>query len=192
MVGGQNVATTSPPKATPNMKRTLALFGLLVIGLLLLLDPDTGIVTATAQQSTQTSIVVASPTTTTGAPPTPDLSTTTTTTEPRESSTTSSSTTTTTAESPGGTFSIVGEPVESPFGFFQVEVVFENGVMTDIVTLEEPPDRRSQRINDAVIPVYEAQAISAQSSNFDVISGATVTWEAWGASLESALYEAGV
>ncbi|MGB9357192.1 MAG: FMN-binding protein [Acidimicrobiia bacterium] len=178
------------------MKRTLALVGLLVIGLLLLLDPDTGIVTATAQESTQTSVVVASPTTTTGAPPPPETSSTTTTSEPGDSSTTSSttatSTTTTTAATTGGTFSIIGEAVPSPFGFFQVEVVFEDGVMTDIVTLEEPPDRRSQRINDSVIPIYEEEAISAQSSDFDVISGATVTWEAWGASLESALYEAGV
>jgi len=180
------------------MKRTLALVGLLVIGLLLLLDPDTGIVTATAQQSTQTSAVVASPTTTTtGAPPSPDTSSATTTTEPGESSTTSSTTTassstTTTTATSDGTFSIIGEAVASPFGFFQVEVVFEDGVITDIVTLEEPPDRRSQRINDSVLPIYEEEAISAQSSDFDVISGATVTWEAWGASLESALYEAGV
>ena len=185
MVAGHNGSTISPPKALPTMKRTLALVGLLVIGLLLLLDPDTGIVTATAQQTTQTSAVVASPTTTTtGAPPTPEASTTTTTTEPRESSTTVAPT--------GGAFSIVGEAVASPFGFFQVEVVFEDGVMTDIITLEEPPDRRSQRINDTAIPIYEEQAISAQSADFDVISGATVTWESWGASLESALYEAGV
>jgi uncharacterized protein with FMN-binding domain len=173
------------------MKRTLALVGLLVIGLLLLLDPDTGIVTATAQQTTQTSVVVASPTTTTGAPPPPETSPVTTTPEPPDSSTTSSTTTTPEATT-GGAFSIIGEPVASPFGFFQVEVVFEDGVMTDIITLEEPPDRRSQRINDSVIPIYEEEAISAQSSDFDVISGATVTWEAWGASLESALYEAGV
>ena len=175
------------------MKRTLALVGLLVVGLLLLLDPDTGIVTATAQQTAQTSGVVAS-STTTGAPPRPEASSTTTTTEPPESSTTSSTTTssTTTTTTTDGTFSIIGEAVPSPFGFFQVEVVFEDGVMTDIITLEEPPDRRSQRINDSAIPVYEEEAISAQSSDFDVISGATVTWEAWGASLESALYEAGV
>jgi len=172
------------------MKRTLALVGLLVIGLLLLLDPDTGIVTATAQQTTQTSAVVASPTTTTtGAPPSPETSSATTTTEPGESSTTSSTTTTAITD---GSFSIIGEAVPSPFGFFQVEVVFEDGVITDIVTLEEPADRRSQRINDSVLPIYEEEAISAQSSDFDVISGATVTWEAWGASLESALYEAGV
>lgn len=178
------------------MKRTLALIGLLVVGLLLLFDPDTGIVTATAEQATQTSVVVASPTTTTGAPPAPDSSSTTTTTEARPSSTTSSSTTTiTTIDAPTtseGTYTVIGEPVDSPFGSFQVEIVIENGFLVDVVTLEEPPDRRSQRINNQVIPIYEEEAISAQSSDFDVISGATVTWEAWGASLESALFEAGV
>ena len=178
------------------MKRTLALIGLLVVGLLLLLDPDTGIVTATAEQVTQTSVVVASPTTTTGAPPAPDTSSTTTTTEAPPSSTTSSSTTaTTTVDAPTtteGTFTVVGESFDSPFGSFQVEIVVEDGLLVDVVTLEEPPDRRSQRINDQVIPIYEEDAISTQSSDFDVISGATVTWEAWGASLESALFEAGV
>jgi len=178
------------------MKRTLALIGLLVVGLLLLLDPDTGIVTATAEQVTQTSVVVASPTATTGAPPAPDTSSTTTTTEAPPSSTTSSSTTaTTTVDAPTtteGTFTVVGESFDSPFGSFQVEIVVEDGLLVDVVTLEEPPDRRSQRINDQVIPIYEEDAISTQSSDFDVISGATVTWEAWGASLESALFEAGV
>jgi uncharacterized protein with FMN-binding domain len=177
------------------MKRTLALIGLLVVGLLLLFDPDTGIVTATAEQTTQTSVVVASPTTT-GAPPVPDTSSTTTTTEARPPSTELSSTTTTTAvDAPTtteGTFTVIGEPVDSPFGSFQVEIVVEDGLLVDVVTIEEPPDRRSQRINDYVIPIYEEEAISAQSSDFDVISGATVTWEAWGASLESALFEAGV
>lgn len=177
------------------MKRTLALIGLLVVGLLLLFDPDTGIVTATAEQTTQTSVVVVSPTTT-GAPPVPDTSSTTTTTDAHASSTTSSSTTTSTTVDPPttteGTVTVLGEPFDSPFGSFQVEVVIENGILIDVITVEEPPDRRSQRINDQVIPIYEEEAISAQSSDFDIISGATVTWEAWGASLESALFEAGV
>jgi uncharacterized protein with FMN-binding domain len=154
------------------MKRTVALIGLLVVGLLLLFDPDTGIVTATADQTTRTSV------------------------ETPTSSTTSTSTTTSTTEAAPttseGSFTVLGEPITSPFGAFRVQVVVEDGLLVDIVTVDEPQDRRSQRINDYAIPIYEEEAISAQSSDFDVISGATVTWEAWGASLESALFEAGV
>lgn len=174
------------------MKRTLALVGLLVMGLLLLLDPDTGIVTAAVESTTSTDAVAAAPssTATTGAPPVPETSTssTTTTTEPPETSTTS----TTAPITADGTTTIVGQPFDSPFGSFQVEVVIEDGVMVDIITVEEPPDRRSQRINDSVIPIYTEEAISSQSADFDAISGATVTWASWGASLESALFEAGV
>jgi uncharacterized protein with FMN-binding domain len=169
------------------VKRTLALIGLLVVGLLLLLDPDTGIVTAAVESTTSTDAVGAAPssTATTGAPPVPETSTSssTTTTEPRETSTTGTT---------DGTLNVLGEPYDSPFGSFQVEVVFEDGVMVAIITVEEPPDRRSQRINDSVIPIYTEEAISSQSADFDAISGATVTWASWGASLESALFEAGV
>jgi uncharacterized protein with FMN-binding domain len=176
------------------MKRTLALVGLLVVGLLLLFDPDTGIVTAAVESTTTTDVVAAAPatTTTTGAPPAPETSTSSpsTTTEAAASSTTT--TTTNVTDSTQGTFSVVGDAFDSPFGAFQVEIVIENGVMVDIITVEEPPDRRSQRINDSVIPIYTEDAISSQSADFDAISGATVTWDSWGASLETALFEAGV
>ncbi len=180
------------------MKRTLALVGLLVVGLLLLFDPDTGIVTAAVESTTTTDVVAAAPatTTTTGAPPAPETSSSSssTTTEAATSSTTTPSTTSTTivTDSTQGTFSVVGDAFDSPFGAFQVEIVIENGVMVDIITVEEPPDRRSQRINDSVIPIYTEDAISSQSADFDAISGATVTWDSWGASLETALIEAGV
>lgn len=168
------------------MKRTLALIGLLVVGLLLLLNPDTGIVTAAMETTTSTAGVAAAPasTTTTGAPPEPETSSSTTTT--RAPSTTS------TTEATTGTFTVLGAPYDSPFGSFQVEIVVEDGVLVDVVTVDEPPDRRSQRINDQVIPIYTEDAISSQSADFDAISGATVTWATWGASLESALLEAGV
>jgi uncharacterized protein with FMN-binding domain len=87
---------------------------------------------------------------------------------------------------------VLGDPYDSPFGSFQVEIVLEDGVMVDIITVEEPPDRHSRRINDAVIPIYTEEAISSQSADFDAISGATVTWASWGASLDSALLAAGV
>ena len=40
--------------------------------------------------------------------------------------------------------------------------------------------------------MYTEEALRLQSSDFDVITGATVTWEKWGASLASALETAGL
>jgi uncharacterized protein with FMN-binding domain len=34
--------------------------------------------------------------------------------------------------------------------------------------------------------------LELQSADFDAISGATVTWQAWGESLQTALEEAGI
>ncbi|MCL1587165.1 MAG: FMN-binding protein [Actinomycetia bacterium] len=169
------------------MKRTLSLIGLLVLGVMLLFNPDTGVV---ASVPPATVVAEAMPSTTTGEPPPTDpsgtesmQSTTSTTTEPP------SSTSTTPAPA---TYSVLGDGVPSEFGIFQVEIVIESGEMVDIVTISEPSDRKSRRINDDVIPLYEEAAISTQSADIDVISGATVTWGAYTASIQSAMDEAGL
>jgi hypothetical protein len=129
------------------------------------------------------------PPTTTGEPPpsdTPDSDSTSLTT-----STPGSSSPPSTSESPT-TFSVLGSEVPSEFGVFQVEIVVTDGEMVDIVTISEPHDRKSRRINDEVIPLYEEAVISSQSADIDAISGATVTWGAYTASVRSAMEEAGL
>ena len=161
------------------MQRTLSLIGLLVIGVLLLFNPDTGLVTAVASDVAVAQPMTAEAPTTTGEPPLPEVPT-------------AGSPPTTTPPTTLGTYSVLGESIPSEFGLFQVEIVIESGAMVDVITVSEPTDRKSKRINQTAIPVYEEAAISTQSAEFDAISGATVTWGAYTASLQSALDEAGL
>jgi uncharacterized protein with FMN-binding domain len=167
------------------MKRTVTLFGLLLAGSILVFSPVAGLfepveVAAAAPDTITT-------TTTSGAPgPDPEPLVTS---PPVATPTTSTSTTTADVAS---SFTVTGPAVTTRYGDFQVEIVVENGALVDIVTLDEPGDRRSQSINDRAIPRYEAQAIETQSADLDLISGATYTWRAWTASLAAALESAGL
>lgn len=161
------------------MQRTLSLIGLLVIGILLLFNPDTGMITAVASDVAVAQPVTAEAPATTGEPPPSDVPT-------------AGSPPSTAPPTALGTYSVLGQSVPSEFGPFQVEIVIEGGVMVDVITVSEPTDRKSKRINRDAIPVYEEAAISTQSAEFDAISGATVTWGAYTASVESALDEAGL
>ena len=178
------------------MKRVLALVGLIMIGALLLADPNTGVV-ADTEAAVSTSILQATPTT---APPDPgaddpDASTSTsgvtsTTTPPDTQATSTAPETSNATAAADGMYT--GQAVDSEFGDFQVEITVVDGVMTSITTLAEPGDRKSERINASAIPYYTEQALDLQSADLDAMSGATVTWESWGASLESALEQAGL
>lgn len=174
------------------MKKTFSLLGLLFIGLMLLTNSATGIVAETETESDVAASV--STTTVTGDPPAePDID---------EELVTTEAVTTTTAETPTATepvaedepaesFSVIGSPQESEFGTFQVEVFFADGEIVAVETLQLPTDRKSNAINGSAVPVYEAAVVDAQSADIDMISGATVTWENYTDSLQSALDEVG-
>lgn len=173
------------------MKRILALVGLMFVGLMLLFTPNTGVVAIAGQAlaspslTTTTTIAAAPPDpgTTTPAVPTPgDTSTTSTT----------STTITPTTTAPPQTITVDGDAVGSPYGPFQVQISVTDGQIVDIQTLAYPQDRRSQAINQQVLPYYTAAAIDAQSTDFNGISGATITWRSWRASLASAMDAAGI
>jgi uncharacterized protein with FMN-binding domain len=88
-----------------------------------------------------------------------------------------------------GTFT--GPSVNVYYGNVQVQVVVQNGKITNIQFLDYPHDRRtSQRINDQVMPWLTQEAIQAQSANVDLISGATLTSEGFANSLQAALLSA--
>ena len=178
------------------MKRTLSLVGLFLLGIGLLFNPITGVVGTSDPEPS--AVGPSAPMVTTGEPP-PDPETTTTaisapattsTTEPPATSTEPPSTTTTTSN--GASLTVVGPAVETEWGFFQVEVVVEDGVLVSVTAVQEPGDRRSRRINAQALPVYEELAIDAQSADIDVISGATVTWQGYTTSLQAALDEVGL
>lgn len=84
-----------------------------------------------------------------------------------------------------------GPEVNAYYGLVQIQVVIQNGKISNVLFLDYPRDRRtSQRINDQVMPWLTQEAIQAQSANVDIISGATLTSEAFANSLQSALLSA--
>jgi uncharacterized protein with FMN-binding domain len=85
-----------------------------------------------------------------------------------------------------GTFT--GPQVDASWGWVQVQTVIQNGKIANVRFLRYPNDRRtSVMINSQVMPWLQTEAIQAQSANVDVISGATLTSEAFMESLQAAL-----
>lgn len=81
-----------------------------------------------------------------------------------------------------------GDTVDAYYGLVQVKATIRNGQIADVQFLQYPNDRRtSQRINAQAMPWLQQEAIQAQSANVDIISGATLTSEAFAQSLEMAL-----
>ena len=88
-----------------------------------------------------------------------------------------------------GTFT--GPVTDAYYGNVQVQVVIQNGKITNVQFLDYPHDRRtSQEINAQAMPWLTQEAIQAQSANINIISGATLTSEAFANSLQSALSSA--
>lgn len=81
-----------------------------------------------------------------------------------------------------------GPTADAYYGEVQVRVVIQAGKIADVQFVEWPNDRRTSiRINRIAMPDLISEAIQAQSANVDVISGATLTSEAFAASLQAAL-----
>ena len=74
------------------------------------------------------------------------------------------------------------------FGMVQVKAVIQAGKIADVQFLQYPNDRRTSiRINNIAMPYLITEALQAQSAEVDIISGATLTSEAFAQSLQSAL-----
>ncbi len=77
------------------------------------------------------------------------------------------------------------------WGMVRVQAVIQNGQLKNVQALDYPSDRRtSQRINQQALPWLETEVIQAQSANVDIISGATLTSQAYMRSLQAALASA--
>jgi len=109
--------------------------------------------------------------------------------EPRVSQTPEPSATGTSgAEATVGPVSITGDTYTTPYGDVQVEVTLDGGDITEVVALTLPAgDRQSRRISQYVEPILREEAVSGDSADVAVISGATFTSKAYAASLQSAL-----
>lgn len=85
-----------------------------------------------------------------------------------------------------------GTDVVYRYGDIVVQITVANGRITNISTPQESArDERSQFINGQAIPILTSEALAAQSLQFDVVSGATFTSDAFAQSLQSALTKAG-
>jgi uncharacterized protein with FMN-binding domain len=81
-----------------------------------------------------------------------------------------------------------GAEVDAYYGLVQVQATIKQGKLADVQFLQYPNDRRTSiRINNIAIPYLEQEAIQAQSADVDIISGATLTSEAFVQSLQAAL-----
>jgi uncharacterized protein with FMN-binding domain len=88
--------------------------------------------------------------------------------------------------------SFVGPATNTYYGPVQVEVNIQNGRVVSVDVPQYPADRRaSQRINSRALPMLESEVVRAQSARVNIISGATLTSEAYLRSLDAALRDAG-
>jgi len=84
-----------------------------------------------------------------------------------------------------------GDSIDAFYGFIKVETTITNGRITAIKFLQYPNDRdTSISINQQADPMLAQEAITAQSSKVDIISGATDSSEAFIRSLQSTLDQA--
>jgi uncharacterized protein with FMN-binding domain len=84
-----------------------------------------------------------------------------------------------------------GAVKDAYYGPLQVKAVIKSGKLTKVQVLQYPDDRRTSRyINGQALPMLQSEAISAQSSDVDFITGATLTSRAFSRSLADALSQA--
>lgn len=86
---------------------------------------------------------------------------------------------------------VAGPVVSTRFGDVQVQVTISGGVVSDVAALQLPSgDRRSRQISQAAEPILRDEALTAQTAQIDLVSGATYTSRAYEQSLQAALDKA--
>ena len=86
---------------------------------------------------------------------------------------------------------VAGPVVSTRFGDVQVQVTISGGVVTDVPALLLPSsDGNSRRISRIVEPILRDEALTAQTAQIDLVSGATYTSRAYVRSLQAALDKA--
>lgn len=92
---------------------------------------------------------------------------------------------------PSGAGTYTGSAVSQPYGTVQAALTVQGGKITD-VTITAPQDNpRSAFINQQAVPILRQETLQAQSARINLVSGATLTSEAYTQSLQSALDRAG-
>lgn len=92
----------------------------------------------------------------------------------------------------GGTVTVVGSTVQTPYGPLQLSVTFNGAKIADVQALQYPSwHGESVRINQYAIPQLTQEAVAANSANINGVSGATFTSEAYVQSLQAAIDQHG-
>ncbi|QBD75908.1 FMN-binding protein [Ktedonosporobacter rubrisoli] len=100
---------------------------------------------------------------------------------------------TSTSGSPYKDGTYTGSLADAQWGTVQIQAVIQNGKITNVQFLQYPNERnRSIEINRYADPQLVSEAIQAQSTKVDIVSGATDTSEAFIQSLSNALSQAQV
>ncbi len=87
--------------------------------------------------------------------------------------------------------SYTGKVADAIYGDYQVKAIITDGKISDIQFLIYPNDRRTSiEINQESMPLLKQEAIINQSSEVDIVSGATQSSIAFKESLQSALDQA--
>ena len=83
---------------------------------------------------------------------------------------------------------LTGQTIQIPFGPVQVKVVFQNGKIVDVQTLQLPSaQQRSTMIAQYAAPQLRSEVLQAQNAKVNTVSGATYTSQGYLQSLQSAL-----
>jgi len=91
------------------------------------------------------------------------------------------------------TRTVTGPTVQTQWGPVQVQLTVSGGTITDVSVLQHPSgNSMDQQINDYALPVLVQRTLDVQSSQIDMVSGATVTSMGYLQSLQAALDSAGI
>jgi uncharacterized protein with FMN-binding domain len=96
------------------------------------------------------------------------------------------------SSSSSATKTVAGDAVSTQYGPVQLKVTISGGKITNITALQLPAnDPKSAQIGSYAEPLLRQSALSRQSANIDVVSGATYTSDGYKTALQSALDKAG-
>lgn len=85
-----------------------------------------------------------------------------------------------------------GKAVDPGYGPVQVQIVVTDGQLASVTGVQQSSDGKSRQISSYALPQLEQQAMAAQSSKLDGVSGASYTTAGFEKSLQSALTKAGL
>jgi|SRR5579884_3037449 len=90
------------------------------------------------------------------------------------------------------THTITGPAVDDPYGVVQAVITVTGRKITNVSITAPEDNPRSASINSYAVPALRTETLLAQSANVSLISGATLTSEAYIQSLQAALKSAGI